>query len=452
MSKTKRRGATPKIICMNLSPKYIPEWDGWSAVREILSNAIDAGNHFVTWLTNDKVMIESDGEIPIESMLLIGHGTKTTAGSTIGQFGEGLKMAALVAARSGSMTIRTGTSLVEFFLSPSEYSGKEDALHASISEGHHKVERTSIVLEIPGIPEIQETPEGTLHRTPSLKDKCRDKFLAESEPHAFSSEDHPGRLYSQGIFVTDKVDSKKLLLSWNVPKIPLDRDRRMVVDVGQIRNRIQEIFLSSLDVAEVELLLDQTAAVTFDVHALSTYLYFYESSRSDPKYQRILRIVENWFVKKHGRPDSKTVMVDAASADLYARRIKRAERAGYQLVLVGPIAYRMLSGYLPSLGELCLPLTEKTPSSEAVHLLSILRKFCDELDLKWTFSVVDDEDLANIDAEAHGEGHRLLISTRYFQPGRFNEALQHSFEKMRSACYYDVDNAMAKLAKIAFGE
>jgi hypothetical protein len=434
MSKrSKTRGATPKLICMNLSPKYIPGWDGWSAFREILSNAIDAGNPKITWLDDNTVQVESDGEIPIESMLLIGHGTKTTEGSTIGQFGEGLKMAALVAARSGFMTIRTGTSYVEFLLDTSHYSGEEKVLHACVTPETIKVQRSTIILSIP-----------------ELKAVCQGMYLEDSKIRGFKNDDPLGKLFSQGIYVSSSVDNKNFFMSWNIPKIALDRDRKMVLDNALIRKHIQAIFINDLDEEDVVRLLELDTNDRFESSVLATYMYFYTSDRNDKRYDRLLRIVESWFNRTHGRPDPKMLMVPTTDCDLYGRRINRATRHGYHVVKVGPIAHKFLQGYVESIFNVDLPMIERTPSEESLRILDILRKFCDEMETKWSFSVVDETELSGIESETHNGQYRLLISTKCFEPGRFNETLQIAFEKMRQTCYYDVDKAMAKLAKIAF--
>ena len=83
-----------------IETSYLPEWDKWEAVRELVANAIDSGGNVSVELEGDNLIIQDDGTgMPLEA-LLIGFSQKEND-EAIGKFGEGLKMAMLVLTRMG---------------------------------------------------------------------------------------------------------------------------------------------------------------------------------------------------------------------------------------------------------------------------------------------------------------------------------------------------------------
>jgi hypothetical protein len=95
---------------LGLSPKYVSDWGFWEAVRELLQNAVDSQSDIEMTLSQQPTFTESDQptyELAIcsrgvtldPSCLLLGCSTKTNDKKTIGQFGEGFKLALLVLTR-----------------------------------------------------------------------------------------------------------------------------------------------------------------------------------------------------------------------------------------------------------------------------------------------------------------------------------------------------------------
>lgn len=78
-----------------MSENNVPHWGVWEMIREILQNAIDAGG-IVCHYENGQLTISNEGQMD-RRVLLLGESQKNTG--AIGQFGEGMKLAMLVAAR-----------------------------------------------------------------------------------------------------------------------------------------------------------------------------------------------------------------------------------------------------------------------------------------------------------------------------------------------------------------
>lgn len=99
---------------VTVTPNYVAKWGVADAVREILQNAIDADKlgYAMSWGYDreaEELVITSSGAELSTKSLLLGATTKGTDNTSIGQFGEGYKIAALVLLREGlTLTIHNG--------------------------------------------------------------------------------------------------------------------------------------------------------------------------------------------------------------------------------------------------------------------------------------------------------------------------------------------------------
>ncbi len=86
---------------------YCPDWTLADARRELMQNALDAG-----LLVHSQHSLISKGQMP-EKAFILGYSSKRDNSSTLGQFGEGLKLAMLVYERAGQpLHILTGNTLI----------------------------------------------------------------------------------------------------------------------------------------------------------------------------------------------------------------------------------------------------------------------------------------------------------------------------------------------------
>lgn len=140
-----------KYINLNLAPSYVPKWGAWEVARELACNAIDADPDGMTIEADgpDSITITTTTVPELSELLIVGHGSKHAGSGTIGQFGEGAKMAALAATRTegGSMVLRTPDTTIEFTFR--KVMGTE-TLHAKVTKEQNGEGFTATV-QMPGV-------------------------------------------------------------------------------------------------------------------------------------------------------------------------------------------------------------------------------------------------------------------------------------------------------------
>jgi hypothetical protein len=109
----------PRKYTLTLSPDYVLSWGFWEAVRELLQNSIDqhAVNSDSTpvfeYEPGEELLVLGNEECVLHPRsLLLGQTTKHGSKKTIGQFGEGYKLALLVLTRlSYHVLVRNGDAI-----------------------------------------------------------------------------------------------------------------------------------------------------------------------------------------------------------------------------------------------------------------------------------------------------------------------------------------------------
>ncbi|MDI6824633.1 MAG: hypothetical protein QME87_09810 [Bacillota bacterium] len=93
------------LVRTGISPRYVPTWGVVEALREVFQEYIDVRRKYGCWgrirWRKAGVVVEDDGPGLPRAALALGVSGKRGEDRLIGQFGEGLKLAALVAAREG---------------------------------------------------------------------------------------------------------------------------------------------------------------------------------------------------------------------------------------------------------------------------------------------------------------------------------------------------------------
>jgi hypothetical protein len=217
-----------KTFSLNLHRNYVPNWGIAEVVREVVSNARDAGAHTVEFFGDDRVVVSNEGDPGLFELLVIGGGTKTEGGETIGQFGEGLKMAALVATRTrGShMSISCPKGRLSFEFKKNESLGGE--LLTAVLDESSRSDNFTVIVDGKNVKEIYDT-----------------MFLQTDSGYGpiERQEQSKMRVFAKGVHITTLEEP--CLFDWNLEHLKLNRDRT-IPDTYAIRSGVGSFITSQL--------------------------------------------------------------------------------------------------------------------------------------------------------------------------------------------------------------
>lgn len=214
---------------LSLTSNYVLDWTVSDAVRELFQNAIDqqANGHDMSYKydesTNKLVIISHNSKLKTNTLLL-GNTTKSDDNDSIGQFGEGYKIATLVLLRLGKNIVFYNDGANETWrpkmVKFKKYGGEKILTfftYDSISP------KNDLVISISGITldEYEEICERNLHmQNPS-------NMVSTQYGEILLDDKYKGILFVNGLFIKDE---KNLRYGYNIkPKyIKINRDRKMV--------------------------------------------------------------------------------------------------------------------------------------------------------------------------------------------------------------------------------
>lgn len=117
-----------KTIELTITPNYVSDWNFCDAIRELIQNGTDQQtlnpkNVFkISYDEQENILQLSNSESTLEiNTLLLGCSTKSNNTDTVGQFGEGYKIAALVLNRLGKTFSVYNNRKDEIWISKFEY-------------------------------------------------------------------------------------------------------------------------------------------------------------------------------------------------------------------------------------------------------------------------------------------------------------------------------------------
>lgn len=187
---------------------YVGSWGRWEIVRELVSNAKDTHTPWTMEISNNNLIIKDEGEGLAIRHLLIGKSQKI--GDAIGQFGEGLKLALLVATRLGlDVVIESGDYTI--------YNGKGEI------EGEEVFKLSWVKNELPR--------KGTTVTILDWGDEDFSmRFLEEGDDRIFSTSTSgsiidDSALFTKGVYICDLKD---YAFGYNIVGLDMNRDRAAV--------------------------------------------------------------------------------------------------------------------------------------------------------------------------------------------------------------------------------
>lgn len=199
---------------------YCPDWTLADARRELMQNALDAG-----LLNHTQYQLVSKGQIS-EKAFILGYSSKRNDSSSLGQFGEGLKLAMLVFERAGQpLRIMVGDKLIT--TKRREEQG-ETVVYITILHSDVYSDNTTILFNEP-----QDWSSTYTDPTPRVLP-------------------YKPELYVGGLYICSLKGQFKHGYVLAPGSVTLNRDRKSA-DPWQIAFKAKDLLLSSTDLSDMEL-------------------------------------------------------------------------------------------------------------------------------------------------------------------------------------------------------
>lgn len=267
-----------KLIPISLTSTYCSSWGVWEVCREFLANALDADDDCTYEANGDTLEIKSNGgTIPYE-YLLMGGGSKSVGGNTLGCHNEGSKVAMVVGLREGlDITIRNGNQLWIPEMHHSDLFQTEH-LHVKVVEDGLACEHSDVEITISGISEedLQQLEKNFIHFQEDLN-----TFPTE-KGDILLDEDMKGYIFVGGMFVcVDNNLSKGYNFKPNQLKLDRDRSLARTWDIVAITDNMLAEMSNSED--HVDIVVDMVQSNCQDV----THLNWGSNSVSDEVVEKL---------------------------------------------------------------------------------------------------------------------------------------------------------------------
>lgn len=267
---------------LTLTENYVSDWDFYDAIRELIQNGtdqeiLDTSNHFdMIYDPGEKVLrfVNATSKLKINTLLL-GRSSKTNNSDTVGQFGEGYKIAALVLNRIGKTFTIYNNNKNEVWTSKFTNSKKwlEKILQFTVTK--KETDNKGLVIEVGNVTywEYEGIADIWLQR---YEEKNDVEKIPTMYGEILLNDELSGRIFVNGLSVNSK---NEMHYGYNFkPKyIKLERDRRTCDDweMGYVTTRMicEAVLAGSLSIYEVTKLADMDAK---DIYHMS-FTYYEEN-------------------------------------------------------------------------------------------------------------------------------------------------------------------------------
>lgn len=216
---------------LSITKNYAPDWTVVDSIREFFQNALDQQitkkDNPMFWSYENGVFKVGNANSKLETTsLLLGSSTKTGDDDTIGQFGEGYKIATLVLTRLGKKVKIYNYGAKELWTAYIGYSKKykTDLLIFNVDKKYPwtHVPDNDLTIEIEGISEdeMKEIKASNLHMQEYESIKLTDgEILKNIELR--------GKMFVNGLYINEVADFK-YGYNFKPSSIKLDRDRKLI--------------------------------------------------------------------------------------------------------------------------------------------------------------------------------------------------------------------------------
>lgn len=217
---------------LSLTENYVSDWTFNDAIRELIQNGtdqeiLDAENEFSMEYDEDEKTLRlknSKSKLKINTLLL-GSSTKSKNEDTIGQFGEGYKIAALVLNRLGKTFTIYNNEKKEVWTSRFKNSEKWKEKILSFYISQRETEESGLCIEVGNVSRDEYYGLSDVWLKFDKDDYTGMDVVDTSYGEILLDEDYSGKVYVNGLFVNCNADLK---YGYNFkPKyIKLERDRK----------------------------------------------------------------------------------------------------------------------------------------------------------------------------------------------------------------------------------
>lgn len=222
---------------LSITSNYAHNWEVQDALRELIQNAIDqqvqvSGNDMdIKYIEEDETLVISNKKSVLEKKsLLLGYSSKQDDEDTIGQFGEGYKIAMLVLLREGkSVTIKNYGNR-EIWTSKLVKSRKYDGekvltVFVNTEAKWAKIPHNDLEIVVEGITPSEYSE--LVSRTLQLQNDLIRDYIPTSYGDILLDDEHKGMVFVNGLYVTD-MPGFKYGYSIKPSELELGRDRNLV--------------------------------------------------------------------------------------------------------------------------------------------------------------------------------------------------------------------------------
>lgn len=219
-----------KTIELTITPNYISDWDFGDAVRELIQNGIDqqtidpSNKLEISYDADEETLRLTNPKSALEiNTLLLGCSSKTNNKETVGQFGEGYKIAALVLNRLGKTFTAYNYSKNETWISKFEDSAtfKEKVLVFKIYSQPTYEKGLTIEIENVDESEYKSLYEVWLGMPGSVEHEKIETQYGD----IFTDEEMRGKVFVNGLAV-ESNSGKYFGYNFKPEYITLERDRK----------------------------------------------------------------------------------------------------------------------------------------------------------------------------------------------------------------------------------
>jgi len=219
---------------LTISPSYAMEWTLNDALRELFQNAIDqekinTSNAMFHSYSNDVLTIGNKESILAINSLLLGETTKLNNSDTIGQFGEGYKIATLVLLRLGKQIIFYNYGAKEVwrprFVDSRRYNAKVLTFFVDKKYVWQAVPDNNLTIEVSGI--TQDEYVALCETILMLQEPYN--TIETNRGNILLDKQHATKIFVNGLYISSNEDYK-YGYDFKPAYISIGRDRRLISD------------------------------------------------------------------------------------------------------------------------------------------------------------------------------------------------------------------------------